>query len=264
MVLARHRDLTRVTKQGSPGNIQANMTMRILGTLLNFAANNYETARGQPILLVNAVRALSRNKAWHREYRRQVVIPDHKLADWYSTVSSLRQDTVRDYLLVLLLTGLRRNEAATLQWTNIDLNSRVLSIRPEVAKNYREHRLPLSDFLYLLFSRRKQKYCNSQYVFPGQGGRYHIVDSGHVISQVLIKSGCSFTLHDLRRTFLTTAAKLDIPHYAIKKLANHISGNDVTFGYIVVDVEQLREPMSQITNHFLRLFGINSTDLTAL
>jgi integrase len=235
--------------------------MRILRTLLNYAADNYETANGQPIILVNPVRRLSQNKAWHREYRRQVVIPDNKLVDWYQAVVSLRQHTVRDYLLFLLLTGLRRNEAATLRWSDIDLESKVLTVRAEIAKNYREHRLPLSEYLYLLLSRRKQQCGNSSYVFPGQGGRYHIVDSGHVISQVLTKSQCSFTIHDLRRTFLTMAARLDIPHYAIKKLANHISGNDVTFGYIVVDVERLREPMSRITDHFLSLFGCRSDEL---
>jgi len=37
------------------------------------------------------------------------------------------------------------------------------------------------------------------------------------------------------------------------KLANHSGRNDTTFGYIVVDVERLREPMQMITNEFLRL-----------
>ena len=125
MVESRHRDLTRVTRQGSSGQIQANMTMRILGTLLNFGAANYEMSNGQPIIQVNPVRRLSQNKVWHREYRRQAIIPDTKLADWYHAVISLKQGTVRDYLLVLLLTGLRRNEAATLRWSDIDLESKV-------------------------------------------------------------------------------------------------------------------------------------------
>jgi hypothetical protein len=54
-----------------------------------------------------------------------------------------------------------------------------------------------------------------------------------------------------RRVFLTTAEKLEIPHYALKKLANHVSSSDVTAGYIVVDVERLRGYMSKISDHNL-------------
>ena len=80
--------------------------MRILGILLNFAAANYEVD-GQPIILVNPIKRLSQNHLWYREQRRQVVIPDHKMAAWYQAVQSLRNTTVRDYLLLLFLTGLR-------------------------------------------------------------------------------------------------------------------------------------------------------------
>ena len=36
----------------------------------------------------------------------------------------------------------------------------------------------------------------------------------------------------------------------LKKLANHSGRNDTTFGYVVVDIERLREPMQKITMNF--------------
>jgi integrase len=168
---------------------------------------------------------------------------------------SLRHPTVRDYLLLLLFTGLRRNEAATLLWCDIDFESRVLRIRHEIAKNHKEHRLPLSSFLEEMLRQRFEAKGTSQYVFPGQGGRHHIVDSGHVIEQVCLKTGIRFTLHDLRRTFLTTAEKLALPYIVLKKLANHSARSDTTFGYIVVDVERLREPMEKISKHLFSLMS---------
>jgi integrase len=57
-----------------------------------------------------------------------------------------------------------------------------------------------------------------------------------------------FTLHDLHRTFITIAESLDIPAYALKRLLNHKDPNDVTAGYIVSDVNRLREPMQRITD----------------
>ena len=252
MVEKRHQDLRRPTRQGSSGEAQANTVMRILGTLLNFAAANYEID-GKPIILVNPIKRLSNNRQWYLERRRQTVIPDHKLADWYNAVMSLRHGIVRDYLLLLLFTGLRRNEAGALRWEDVDFQAKVLTVRAEVAKNKKEHRLPLSDFLENLLMRRLLEKGASEYVFPGRGGKGHIVDSDHVIRGVANEAKCPFMLHDLRRTFLTMAERLGFSYVILKKLANHSGRNDTTFGYIVVDIERLREPMQQITNEFLRL-----------
>jgi integrase len=63
------------------------------------------------------------NRRWYQERRRQAIVPDHKLPAWYDAVMSLSHQTVRDYLLLLLFTGLRRTEAATLRWEDIDFES---------------------------------------------------------------------------------------------------------------------------------------------
>jgi hypothetical protein len=56
------------------------------------------------------------------------------------------------------------------------------------------------------------------------------------------------------------AAKLGVPHHIIKKLVNHVASRDVTDGYIIIDLDHLREPMNLINNRFLTLFGCNTTD----
>ncbi len=257
MVERRHMSLRKPTQQGTSGEAQANTVMHILGTLLNFTAANYEID-GKPILLVNPVKRLSNNRRWYPHRRRQSIIPDHKLPAWYAAVMELRHQKVKDYLMLLLLTGLRRTEGATLRWQDIDFQSKVLRVRAELAKNGNEHRLPLSDYLFEMLHRRYLDRADSEYVFPGQGGKHHMVDSDHVIEGVAKKAECPFILHDLRRTFLTLAERLSLPYVVLKKLANHSGRNDTTFGYIVVDVERLREPMQMITNEFLRLCNANS------
>jgi integrase len=252
MVERRHLELRKPTRQGSLGEVQANSVMHILSTLLNFSAANYEID-GKPIIQANPVMKLSHNRQWFEERRRQTLIPDLKLPAWYEAVMSLKHQTVKDYLLLLLFTGLRRNEAGTLRWADIDFASKVLTVRAEVAKNNKEHRLPLSDFLEDLVRRRSVDNGSSEYVFPGRGGKGHIVDSDHVIQGVAEKAGCRFTPHDLRRTFLTMAERLDLSYVVLKKLANHSGRNDTTFGYIIVDIERLREPMQKITNALLVL-----------
>lgn len=66
-------------------------------------------------------------------------------------------------------------------------------------------------------------------------------------------------MHDLRRVFITMAERLGVPYYQIKKLANHATGKDVTFGYLVVDVEMLREPMDRINQRLLDLLHKEAT-----
>jgi integrase len=226
--------------------------MHVLGTLLHFAAVNYEID-GQPIIAMNPVKRLSNNRRWYPERRRQTVIPDHKLPAWFAAVTSLRHETVKDYLLVLLFTGLRRNEAATLHWKNIDFETRVLTIPADRTKNGKEHRLPLSDFLLDLLKQRYERRTHPEFVFPGRTNKNHMVDSDHVIRGLSEKIHCPFMLHDLRRTFLTVAERLALSYVVLKKLANHSGKNDTTFGYVVVDVERLREPMQKITNELLYL-----------
>lgn len=75
-------------------------------------------------------------------------------------------------------------------------------------------------------------------------------------------SGVEFTLHDLRRRFLIIAESLDIPHYALKCLANYRDSSDVTAGYIVADVERLRQPRQRITDFILDQVEENREDGT--
>ena len=60
-------------------------------------------------------------------------------------------------------------------------------------------------------------------------------------------------MHDLRRTFITVAESLDIPHYALKRLLNHRADSDVTGGYIVINAERLRDPVERIAARILEL-----------
>jgi hypothetical protein len=72
MVVARHRELTRTTRQGTSGKTQANMAMERFGILVNFAANNFEVD-GVPIVRSNPVKKLSQLRAWHPTTRRQTI-----------------------------------------------------------------------------------------------------------------------------------------------------------------------------------------------
>ncbi len=247
MVLSRHAEYG----QRSPA--RADNGMRILRAVFNHALQRYQDASGKPFLVANPVNVLSHQRAWYKVERRQSLIKDHQLKAWYDATMQLNRQTTRDYLHLVLLTGLRRTEAATLTWDQVDFKDKTLTI-PDT-KNGRVHRLPFSDAIEALLDRR-HKAQESPYVFPSDAERGHLSEPRTAIKRVCALSGVTFTLHDLRRTFITAAERLDIPAYALKRLMNHKDPNDVTDGYIIFDVERLRLPMQKITDFFEAQFKL--------
>jgi integrase len=73
---------------------------------------------------------------------------------------------------------------------------------------------------------------------------------------VLEQTGLWISPHDLRRTFASIAAEL-LPAYLLKRLTNHANGADVTLGYVIKSVSDLREPMQKVENAILSLAGQN-------
>lgn len=259
LVERKHREI------GERSPAQANLTMRFVRALFNFAIGQYEDSEGNPIIPDNPIKRLSQTRSWYRVDRRHTVIKSHELPAWLKAVNNLANDHVgrnremiRDYLLLTLFTGLRREEAASLQWKHIDLKAKTLTI-PD-PKNRQPHVLPLTNFLYELLKRRQQEVGKSSlYVFPGDGVKGYLNEPRKQMQRVTQESGVEFTLHDLRRTFITIAESLDISAYALKRLANHKMASDVTAGYIISDVERLRGPMQQITDYLLRASQASET-----
>ena len=254
MVIRRH------TEFGQRSPARSDNSMRVLRAVFNHALQRYQDSSGKPFLPGNPVDVLSHQRAWYKVKRRQTLIKDHQLRAWYEATLQLNNQTTKDFLHVVLLTGLRRSEACALTWEQIDFQDRTLTILE--TKNDRIHRLPLSNALYEILKRRSDE-KSSPYVFPSDAERGHLSEPRTAVQRVSKLSGVTFTLHDLRRTFITAAERLDIPAYALKRLLNHKDPNDVTEGYIIFDVERLREPMQKITDFFQTQFVKESVDVVA-
>lgn len=250
MIQQRHIGLTKKN-----GPIQANNALRLVSTIFNYAIAKYLDQHEEPLIKPNPVQVLSDIKIWNKKKRRQTLIQERDFPLWFKTICSLESltqsnnaETVRDYLLLLLLTGLRKNEAASLQWSAINFNNRTMQIVR--TKNGELLVLPLSDALLGLLARRKAN-TQSIFVFAGHGESGHLTETKRMLKIITEHSEIPFMLHDLRRNFLTAAANL-CPLYAARRLMNHkISSNDVTDGYYVADVEKLRKEMQKITDYFL-------------
>ena len=251
MILQKHREISKSSQS------RANTVMRHLRAYYRFAINEYEDSNNKPIFTYNPVQKLSHHNVWNPEKRKQTVIKTYDLKTWYEAVLDLPNhqykeiyipsaEICRDLFLFILFTGLRRREASTLMWDNIDFKDHSLTI--ENTKNNEPHSLPLTPFLLEILERRKS---DSPFVFQGTTPDKPLNDPKKQLDKVRKISGVYFNLHDLRRTFITIAERLDINSYALKKLLNHKDPRDVTGGYIITDMERLREPMNKISDYIL-------------
>lgn len=256
MVAKRHKEFGEQRSEA-----RSNLGCRYLRAILNFARAKYKDDEGRALVAENPVKALSETRAWYRVDRRSTLIKPHEIKPWFEAVLNLPSKDIGDYFVTLLLTGLRRDEALNLKWSEIDLKARTLTVLDP--KNRRDHTLPMGDHLFAIMTRRKAVSV-SEHVFADSAGR-RISNFRYAQAAIEKNSGVRFTPHDLRRTFATIADSQDIPAYALKALMNHKNGADVTAGYVVVTAERLREPMRKIEDFVLRSAGLKpSADVVVL
>ena len=222
--------------------------MRALRLLYNFAAER------DPSLPPNPVRRLKRQ--WFHVPRREGLVRAQDLAKFYAAVTALPNPVARDYLLLLLFTGLRRGEAASLTWDDVDLTSRIIRLPATRTKSGRKLDLPMTTIVYdMLVARRK--IGDAGWVFPSNSRGGAIAEPKFPLSQVALASGVRVSAHDLRRTYITVAESADISPLALKALVNHsLGGNDVTSGYIMMTAERLRAPAQKVADRIKQLCGI--------
>jgi integrase len=239
LVLAKHRQIGK-----DHGGITGNNAMRHFRAVYNFVGSLHDEYPPCPTVV------LTRTRSWVPQRRRRTLVAAHQLPAWWRVVMA-EEPHARDFLLVALFTGMRRNEIAKLRWEHVDLVGKTLNI-PRT-KNGDPLELPLSDFLCGVIARRRELVGQCEYVFPGPGATKHIIETKRFLSRVVWNSGVKFTLHDLRRSFITIAESLDISTYGLKRLLNHRADNDVTAGYIVIGAERLRGPVERIAAQILEL-----------
>ena len=257
-----HTDISdgRIEGMRDGSQAQADLCMRILRALFNFAKYEYRGFNNQMIFAENPVKILSHQRSWHNVERRRTYIRTSQLKEFFDVLYSKRErylleknafaSTVCDLVEMASLTGLRRNELLTLEWKFVDLEAKTFYVSK--TKNGVPLELPISRYLHQLLSRRIDKKDDRGFVFNVDNVQGRIVDPRKVLDSINSELSFRFTLHDLRRTYTTIAESLSLGSYTIKRLLNHKSRrDDVTEGYTILTPEELRVPAQRIEDYIL-------------
>jgi integrase len=234
MVAARHKNL--------PGNsVTKDNKMRILRLLMRYALALKIIEESPTDILKKSELAL-----WSKPTRKSRIIPADSLKDWYEAVLQLTNPKAKTYLLLLLYTGLRANEALHLEWKNVDFKNDNLTVMD--TKNHSNFTtyipMQLKPYLRNLF----EVTGGNIFVFPGDNADGVMAIPRWPLEQVTLKTGVEFSSHDLRRTFATIAEASLLPETIIKRLLNHTTDNCVTGGYIRTEANTMKQAIDRIAS----------------
>ena len=146
--------------------------------------------------------------------------------DWSEIVKVWTACPDNDYgriVRLLILTGCRREEIGSLEWQEIDLVNRKITLPPGRTKNNKEHVVPLSKEAIAIIESIPRR--DRVHVFGIGPGGYAGWSKGKANIDKAANLKTPWTIHDLRRTCATGMANLGVLPHVIEAVINHISGH---------------------------------------
>lgn len=148
------------------------------------------------------------------------------------------RDALPEYLRPLLafsyFTGCRRGEMLGLKWSQVDMDSRVVRLKPTETKNKHGRVIPLGQELWQMLVIQKQRrdtyFPNCEHVFFGDEGR-PIVDFRRSWRNACYQAGLwqgdeatgnpTVILHDMRRSAIRDMVRSGVPEKQCMEISGH-------------------------------------------
>ena len=162
---------------------------------------------------------------------------------------------IRDYILISLLTGARRDNVLSMRWRDVFIDQ--AEWRIPRTKNGTPQTIPLSAEAMVILERRSKDAAGaSGFVFPGGGASRHLVEPRKGWQRVLAQAGIEdLRIHDLRRSLGSWQAKTGASLAIIGKSLNH-KNVQTTAIYARLDMEPVRASVARATAAILDAAGI--------
>jgi integrase len=151
-----------------------------------------------------------------------------------------------------LLTAMRRNELATLRWSNIHSDRIVLL--PEVTKTSAKHEIPLTDLMRRILKRQPR--TTSPLVFPSDQTGGPMSAWNRFKMQLMHDADVgAWTLHDLRRTCRSLMTRIGIAEPVAELAIGHAKASLVGLYDLEKQWAARVDAFERVSNHIERLVG---------
>lgn len=179
---------------------------------------------------------------------------------FFAALAEESSDTMRDFILLALLTGARRANLCAMHWQEINLEA--CNWRIPRTKNDEPQTVTLCPEAIVILKAR-QEATGGGFVFPGTGSSGHMTEPRKAVERVMERAGIPFgrkapngvTLHDLRRTLGSWQARAGASMAIIGKSLNHKS-QQATAIYARLDLDPVRQSVNTATAAMLEAAGL--------
>jgi integrase len=215
-IVDRHKD-DGSTPTGRPrGTYQAIVAYGILRRVFTFAIG-----AGEYDITASPFAALSQKDVLGEKLSRDRVLDDDELRAVWTTALELGYPW-GSCVRLLILTGQRLREIADLNWSEIDLGERLITISAKRMKSERAHEIPFGDEALALLQAVPRLDGGRGFVFSASGGKRPIAGFSRTKTRLDRLSGvANWVIHDLRRTFRTRLSALPIEDRCREQMIAH-------------------------------------------
>ena len=207
--------LDSIVERGAP--IQANRTLACVRRMFNWAVKR-DLLDASPCVQIERPA---------KENQRDRALSDEEVKTfWHGLEKAEMTETIRLALKLQLVTGQRKGEILTAEWSEIDTEGKVWTVPAEKAKNNMQHAVPLTPLALEILGTLKRDNGESDLLFesPRKKGwpvTGQSVDHAVRNNRALIGVD-NVTPHDLRRTVATRLAALGTNRLVLSKILNHM------------------------------------------
>lgn len=251
-----NRKLSQITRadiqklhadMGKDHKVEANRLIALLSIMFNKAVEFGLWDKPNPASGIKKFREKSRDRYLQSE----------ELPRFFTALAEEPNETIRDYILLAILTGARRSNLLAMQWEEISWER--AEWRIPITKNGDPQIITLSEEAVTILKRRKTT-TSGQYVFSGNGQTGHLVEPKKGWLRVLKHADIgNLRIHDLRRTLGSWQAKTGASLTIIGKSLNHKSPQTTAI-YARLDLDPVRESVKKATNAILIAAGLKQTE----
>jgi integrase len=204
-----------------------------------------------------------RGKGLHNEEQpRESGMGTREIGPWFDELVKVQSPILREFHWLSLLSGLRRNDVATLRWSDVSVRERAMTLQAPKGGKKRRFRAPLSRAMVRCLCRVRiagrvmHDRQSREWVFPASSRSGH-VEEIKGSSWINGKEGAKRKIvrltkvgHSLRHSYRTLCAAAGLDRLRTKLLMNHQVSRDVTDSYLSTPAlfDQLREAQRAVSD----------------
>jgi integrase len=227
---------------------QARLSLRLLRAFLFWCARHPIYTE---IIKTNPAKSKSAKEYLGKPKLKNDVLQREQLPAWFTAVRQLSNFIISAYLQTLLLTGARREELASLRWSDVDFTWNSLTIRDKVDG---QRIIPLTPYVSNLLSLLPRR---NEWVFSSttsSSGR--LADPRIAHNRACAIAGLELTLHGLRRSYASLCEWTETPAGIAAQIQGHKPQGVREKNYIRRPLDLLRMWHIKIEEWILKQAGV--------